>query len=144
MTLRVQGRELTEAHLAEIRQLRTEHATWSRLDLSVALAERWHWRNDAGRLKDMAARTLLLKLQARGLIDLPPPRRRNGRRRAQPPEFGPELFAQTAPFITGSLQDLRPLRWKVVQSREQRRQVRQRLERYHYRGYAGAVGENVQ
>lgn len=144
MTLRVQGRELTEAHLAEIRQLRTEHSTWSRLDLSVALAERWHWRNDAGQLKDMAARTLLLKLQARGLIDLPAPRRRNGRRRAQAPECGPELFAQSAPLIAGALQSLRPLGWEVAQNREQRRQVRHLLERYHYRGYAGAVGENVQ
>ena len=34
----------------------------------------WDWRNGAGQLKDMAARTLLLKLHQRGLIALPPRR----------------------------------------------------------------------
>lgn len=143
-TIRVQGRDLTEAHLAEIRQLRAEHPAWSRLHISVELAQRWDWRNAAGRLKDMAARTLLLKLQARGLIDLPPPRRRNGRRRAQPPEPGLELFSQAAPLIMGPLNSLRPLHLEVVSHPEQRRRARRLLELYHYKGYSGAVGENVQ
>jgi hypothetical protein len=140
----VQGRDLTEAHLAEIGDIRREHPGWSRYELSVALAQRWQWHNDAGRLKDMAARTLLLKLQARGLIDLPAPRRRHGGRRAQAPEPAPELFPVEAPLIAGWLEDLRPLHAAVVQSREERRRVHQLLERYHYRGYSGAVGENVQ
>src|SRR5229473_7798034 len=44
---------------------------WSRWRLSRELATRWDWRNVAGQLKDMAARTLLVKLQQRGLIELP-------------------------------------------------------------------------
>jgi hypothetical protein len=142
-TLRVQGRDLTERHLGEIRQLRSEHPDWSRFELSVALAQRWQWCNDAGRLKDMAARTLLLKLAARGLIDLPPPRRRNGRPRAQPPPAEPELFPETT-FLDEPLENLRPVRLHVVATLEERRRVHRLLERYHYRGYSGAVGENVQ
>ncbi|MCI0539252.1 MAG: DUF4338 domain-containing protein [Verrucomicrobiales bacterium] len=142
--LHVQGRDLTEAHLAEIRRLRTEHPTWSRFQLSLALAQRWEWRNDAGRLKDMAARTLLLKLQARGLIDLPAPLRRNGRRRAQAPDPTSELFPEASPILTTELESLRPLHLEMVISLEQRRRVHRLLERYHYRGYSGAVGENVQ
>ena len=42
--------------------------------MSQALATHWDWRNGAGQLKDMAARTLLLKLHQRGLIALPPRR----------------------------------------------------------------------
>ncbi|MBE7503283.1 MAG: hypothetical protein HS113_23955 [Verrucomicrobiales bacterium] len=38
------------------------HPDWHRTSLS-RLCELWNWRNAAGRLKDMAARTLLLKLQ---------------------------------------------------------------------------------
>lgn len=143
-TFHVQGRDLTEAHLAEIQQLRAEHPSWSRLELSVALAQRWDWRNEAGRLKDMAARTLLLKLQARGWIDLPAPRRRNGRPKAQAPEPSLELFGPAEPALIGPLEELRPIQLEVVQSREQRRRVHQWLARYHYRGYSGAVGENVQ
>ena len=145
--LRVQGRDLTAADLNEIRQLRTEHPEWSRLRLSVFLAQRWQWHNAAGRLKDMAARTLLLKLQARGLIDLPPPLRRTGRRRAQAPTQpnGPELFPDFPPErIAERLDSLRPVHLELVASPGERHNVYDLLERYHYRGYSGAVGENVQ
>jgi len=49
---------------------------WSRRHLSEVLCGEWDWRNGAGRLKDMATRTLLLKLEARGPIQLPPRRLR--------------------------------------------------------------------
>lgn len=144
-TIRVQGRDLTEEDLAEIRRVRAEHPEWSRFQLSVFVAERWQWRNGAGRLKDMAARSLLLKLQARGLIALPPPRRRHGRGRAQaPPPSCAELFSDAPERIATALDSLRPLRLELVEKLEQRRQVHQLLQRYHYRGYSGAVGENVQ
>lgn len=124
--------------------MRSEHPSWSRFQLSVALAQRWEWRNEAGRLKDMAARTLLLKLQGRGLIDLPAPRRRNRRPRAQPPQASLELFCSEAQPITAELGAVRPIRWELVAHLSQRRRVHRLLERYHYRGYSGAVGENVQ
>ena len=38
------------------------------------LAEEWDWRNRAGQLKDMATRSLLVKLDQRGWIQLPPRR----------------------------------------------------------------------
>lgn len=43
---------------------------WNRTRLSRELCLVWNWRNNAGRLKDMACRTLLLKLEARGQIRL--------------------------------------------------------------------------
>lgn len=144
-TIRVQGRDLTEADLEEIRRVRAEHPEWSRFQLSVFLAERWQWRNGAGRLKDMAARTLLLKLQERGLMALPPPLRRNGRRRVQgPPPNSAELFSEAPERSAATLDSLRPIGLELVESVRQGRQVHQLLERYHYLGYSGAVGENVQ
>ncbi len=141
-SLRVQGRDLTDAHLAEIGQLRSQHPGWNRFQLSVALAQLWDWRNSAGRLKDMAARTLLLKLQARGLIDLPAALCRTGGRRTQPPEL--DLLTQPAPLLSAALEALRPLELEWVSNLGQRRHVQRLLQQYHYRGYSGAVGENVQ
>jgi hypothetical protein len=63
--------------LAAVRALMAEHPDWHRTDLSRHLCQLRNWRDQAGRLKDMAARTLLLKLHARGWIQLPPPRMRN-------------------------------------------------------------------
>ena len=60
--------------LDQARNLLASHPDWSRRRLSQELATLWNWRNGAGQLKDMAARSLLLKLDKRGWIDLPPRR----------------------------------------------------------------------
>ncbi len=73
-TLTIQGRRLGPLDLQSLRQWVGNHPHWSRWRLSRELATRWDWRNEAGLLKDMAARTLLVKLQQRGLIELPPRR----------------------------------------------------------------------
>jgi hypothetical protein len=143
----VQGRHLTEADIKSIRQLRTEHPQWSRRQLSEHLAQQWQWRNEAGRLKDMAARTLLLKLQAKGLIDLPAALTSNGNRQRcarAPIEHQPELLSSQPDPIAGPLAAVQPVGLELVDSLPQRRRVSQLLQRHHYRGFAGAVGENVQ
>jgi Domain of unknown function (DUF4338) len=143
----VQGRLLSVADIEGIRALRAEHPQWNRRQLSEHLAQQWQWRNGAGRFKDMAARTLLLKLEARGLIDLPAPRNGNGNGgcRARPPQWvqGDLLCPGPAP-VEGLLSALRPVTLEWVETPAQRRHVTQLLREHHYRGYSGAVGENVQ
>jgi len=68
LSMVLQGRVVTAADLDQIRTLQTTHPGWSRRQVSVALATAWDWRTAAGRLKDMAARTLLGKLEARGRL----------------------------------------------------------------------------
>ncbi|MGA2663287.1 MAG: hypothetical protein ABSH34_37915 [Verrucomicrobiota bacterium] len=70
----IQGRMIGATDLEQVRQLLAAHPDWSRRRLSQQLAVLWNWRNPAGQLKDMAARTLLLKLEHRGWIALPPRR----------------------------------------------------------------------
>ena len=144
-TICLQGRTLSSDDLSLVRTLIAQHPDWHRTALSLHLCELWDWRNGAGRLKDMAARTLLLKLQARGLIQLPPPQKRTRRPCAQaPPVLQPELLPNWATPIEGSLASLRPLSLELVQSLALRRRVGQLLAQHHYRGFNGAVGENVQ
>jgi hypothetical protein len=141
----VQGRLLSPADLESIRQLRQDHPEWSRQGLSIHLAEQWQWRNHAGRLKDMAARTLLLKLYARGFIDLPPPLHLAGRRSAAlTKSVQMELLESGPTAIEGSLESLGPVSVELVQTLAQRRRVSQLLQQHHYHGFSGAVGENVQ
>lgn len=143
----MQGRLLAAADLEGIRALRAEHPQWSRRQLSEHLAQQWQWRNEAGRLKDMAVRTLLLKLQARGLIDLPAPLTRNGnsQRCARPPHsFQPELLDGSSASIAASLATVQPVSLELVDGLPQRRRATELLKAHHYRGYSGAVGENVQ
>ena len=143
-TIYLQGRSLSGDDLAVVRGLIAQHPEWHRTALSRHLCQLWNWRNGAGRLKDMAARTLLLKLHARGLIELPPPQSRTARPYAQaPPIFQPELLSAAPPLIEGSLQSLQPLRLELAHTLELRRRVGQLLGQYHYRGFNGPVGENV-
>jgi hypothetical protein len=145
--MRVQGRLLSEADLQYIRDLRREYPQWSRRQLSDHLVEHWQWYNEAGRAKDMAARTLLLKLQARGLIDLPAPRNGNGNRQRQAQGAwlvqGELLRCEPEP-ISCSLGELQPLELELVRGLDQRRRVARLLQAHHYQGFSGAVGENVQ
>src|SRR3989442_13592492 len=97
----VQGRCLEPADIVRIRGLIAENPTWSRRRLSEALSAEWGWRNGSGRLKDMAARSLLVKLEARGLGHLPGrrqmPSNRMAGRRIPDPACGPAPQTGTPP-----------------------------------------------
>lgn len=139
----LQGRTLSGDDLTAVRALIAQHPDWHRTALSARLCELWNWRNDAGRLKDMAARTLLLKLQAQGLITLPPPQTRTRRPCAQAPApVEPEWLAGPA-ALHGPLPCVQPLRFELAHTAPLRQRTRQWLAHYHYRGFAGAVGEHV-
>jgi len=67
----VQGRRLGWEELRWLAHWIAEHPQWSRKRLARALCERWGWRDGRGRLKDYAARSFLLKLEAQGHLRLP-------------------------------------------------------------------------
>ena len=88
--------------------------TWLARHPSEELCRLWDWRNAQGRIKDMAARTLLLKLERRGFIKLPPRQRPspNGMRNR-----GVAAVAHARAPICGRLGDLRPVSVDVVPPR---------------------------
>ena len=137
----MQGREVSGADIDLIRGLLAEHPGWGRTRLSEELCRRWDWRNRQGRIKDMAARSLLLKLERSGHIQLPPRRRpsSNGLRNRSVP-----LVAHTTEPIRCALRDLRPLAVNVVEPRSaDLRLFNCLLSRYHYLGHRNTVGENL-
>ncbi len=137
----MQGRQLSGADIGLIRGLLDEHPEWCRSRLSVELCERWAWRNAQGRLKDMAARTLLLKLERAGHLRLPARRgpSPNGRRNG----LVPGMAHATEP-LRGALRDLRPLSVSVVApGSEDLRLFNGLLACYHYLGHRNTVGENL-
>jgi len=138
----IQGRPIGHAEIAEIRGLLENHPRWSRWRLSRVLAQRWQWYAASGQLKDMAARTLLLKLQGRGLIALP-------ERRRTPVTRGPEadldlVDSRPPEPVETSLSALCPLHIQAVGPRQPDYPRFQRyLRQHHYLGHRGPVGENL-
>ena len=132
------------ADLEQVRQLLVAHPDWSRRRLSQHLAMLWNWRNAVGQLKDMAARTLLLKLEQRGWITLPPRRQAPSNRMRHKPM--PALAALVVePPVAADLQTLLPLAIAEVSRLPDRRaQFADLLHRQHYLSYRSPVGENLQ
>ena len=107
----VQGRELSGEDIGQVQWLLAEHPDWGRTRLSEEICRLWDWRNALGRSKDMAARTLLLKLERSGHIQMPPRQRpsSNGFRNRRVP-----VVAPATETIHGVLCDLRPLSLSVA------------------------------
>jgi Domain of unknown function (DUF4338) len=140
--LTIQGRPLSGQALQELRQWMGANPHWSRWRLSRELATRWDWRNAAGQLKDMAARTLLVKLQQRGLIELPARRQvpTNRMRCGAPP-----AIVEPSELISCALADLQPLSVEEVSRQAaERAWLGGALAQFHYLGFGGAVGQNLQ
>ena len=103
-SLVMQGRSIGPAELEQVRGLLAAHPDWSRYRLSRELCQVWNWRNHVGQIKDMAARSLLLKLEERGWVALParrclsPNRMRHKQIRRLPHPTDPitRLFERTA------------------------------------------------
>jgi hypothetical protein len=138
----IQGRLVTAAELAEIAGLIRAHPGWSRWRISRILAKQWEWRNAAGQLKDMAVRSLLVKLDQRQLIRLPERRRLPARRG---PGCAWESFDTLVPKpIQAELGQLLPLEIHVVGPMlPDYHLFQQCLVPHHYLSYGGPVGENL-
>ncbi len=137
----VQGRRLEPADIDWIRRLISDHPDWHRKRLSQELCLEWGWHNARGLMKDMAARSLMLKLEARGLIQLPSPRRKAPERILRLRASGE--IRDMAP-VTGDLRDLGKLQVLEVSSDVgARRRFAAALFEFHYLGCRGTVGENL-
>lgn len=137
----IQGRRLGPEDIALIQQWLATEPGWNRTRLSRELCQRWNWRNEAGRLKDMACRTLLLKLERRGQIRLPV---------RQGPSVnafrnGPRADVSCDPTpIAAALSEVRPLRVEVLGERHPDLALfRSLIQRHHYLGLRNGVGENI-
>lgn len=142
----LQGRDFGAAELEQVRQLLATEPGWSRWRLSRELALRWDWRSAGGQLKDMAARTLLLKLERRGLIALPPCRRPSPNRMRHKRAPRAEVLPPAPPLVA-PLAELRPLQVSEVSGAAcapPRALFEAALHLYHYLGYRSPVGENLQ
>lgn len=137
----IQGRILYPEDIKEIVSLIAENPEWSRWKLSNHLSEKWDWRNAKGQFKDMACRSLLLKLEKAGHIKLPP-RRRASPNRMNKKVIQPVLHSKNP--IECELKALRPLEIINISLNSDYKSLFDFfLFKYHYLSYKGSVGENL-
>ncbi len=118
-----------------------DHPEWSRADLARRVCDWLDWCAANGKRKEVNCRVALVRLQRRGVIDLPPPRRTV--------RFGGSSFAATrlnVPVsLEGSVHKLRKLELVLVnsQDRERDRQWKQLVQTHHYLGYRPLCGAQL-
>ena len=139
--IKVQGRTLSNSDVTFIRKLIQAGPTWIRWRLSREISTQWDWRNCNDQIKDMACRSMLLKLEKQGHITLPKRRRVPINRMLHTKH--PSLEHDQTPIVC-SLNEIQPI--KVVgiwQEKEYEDLFCSLLNQHHYKGYKGVVGENI-
>lgn len=134
---RIRGRLLDQNDLAEIRQTIAEHWAQGRSKISRILCHRWQWRQANGQIKDQACRSLLLTLEKKGEISLPPrllesfrhPRRANRR-----------SYVIDTTELAGPLSNFGPLILKMVRRSPDEGLWDYLVDRHHYLGSPWIVG----
>ena len=136
----VQSRSLRPEEIIWLAQWIQEHPQWSRKRLARELCERWSWRDQRGRLKDFAARSLLLKLEGRGCLRLPALQVQ--KRRARPSVARLSDWQQPEPW-EGSLGQIRPVKLELICAGSAKAgRWAFYLDQYHYLKLR-VVGENL-
>jgi hypothetical protein len=136
----VQGRPVRPEQIHWLRDWMAAHPHYSRKRLARELCQQWQWRDGRGRLKDFAARSFLLKLEAQGQITLPPLQTHQRR----PPRAVPALPDwQEPPGWSAPLAGVSPVQVQpVAPGTPAARRWAFYLHRYHYLGLR-VVGENA-
>ncbi|MBU4502049.1 MAG: DUF4338 domain-containing protein [Nanoarchaeota archaeon] len=136
----IQGRKIAAKDIELVRQLINTNSSWGRTRLSKELCVLWNFKDGNGRLKDMACRNLLLKLEKQGLITLPA--RKSGTNNAKRNVLVAYVLHSTLP-ISAKLKTLTPLQLRLVEDKDTLRLFKCFLSAYHYLGFSGTVGENL-
>lgn len=133
----LRGRHIGPDDLQDIRAVITDHWSSGRSAISRLLCERWNWRQPNGRLKDRACRVLLLALEAKGVIELPPRQKESFR---APRRTDRRTFAVDTSALEGPLKALGSLTIEMVRRTPDEALWDYLVDTHHYLGRPWIVG----
>jgi hypothetical protein len=132
------GRDFRADEITRIRRLIAEDPGRTRAELSRLTCRVLDWYKADGGLKDMSARVAMLRMQADGLITLPPPRH------ARPdPTVSITSRTDPGPEFRRPARALAPLRVQRVRTKPDSRLWNEYIQRYHYLGHKPLPGAQI-
>jgi hypothetical protein len=134
------AREFSAGDIQTIRDLIAQDSKLQRSALSRKLCQLWGWTKPNGELKDMTCRVALLRLQADGLITLPPSRIGVVRKRAH---FAPTAASNAQTPIKQPVHEIGRITLHVVSGTTASRLWNEYVARYHYLGYTPMSGSQI-
>lgn len=134
------AREFSASDIQTIRDLIAQDPKLQRSALSRKLCQLWSWVKPNGELKDMTCRVALLRMQADGLISLPPSRIGVVRKRAH---FAPTTASDAQAPIKQPVHEIGRITLQVVSGKATSLLWNEYMARYHYLGYAAMSGSQI-
>jgi hypothetical protein len=111
-----------------------------RAEIARRVCKRLGWRTPAGEDALMSARVALLRLQAKGLVELPAPRNGNGNSKVWQPA---STMLPPMQFLETNLTELRPIELQRVAGPGQSRLWNSLIAQYHYLGHSNLPGAQL-
>lgn len=137
---RYSGRDFSDEEITLIQQLIDHDPTLLRAPLSRIVCQRLNWVRSNGALKDMSCRVALLRMQANGLLTLPPSSQARPNRR---PLFPPSPATDPQAVIERPVHELPALTLRPPEGTAASRVWNEYIARYHYLGYTPLSGSQM-
>jgi hypothetical protein len=134
------GREFSRDDIQTINRLIEQNPSLKRAPLSRQLCELWDWTQPNGELKAMTCRVALTRMQADGLITLPPSQMAATRRR---PHFPPTAATDAQTPLLQPVHELAALTLRPITAAGTSRLWNEYVARYHYLGYTPLSGSQM-
>ncbi|MCG2746305.1 MAG: DUF4338 domain-containing protein, partial [Desulfobulbaceae bacterium] len=136
-TYHIRGRHIDNNDLAVIRQVTADHWQEGRTAISRILCRKWCWHQANGHLKDRACRVMLLALESKGEIILPPRQNESFR---HPRKADRREYVIDSTEMAGSISEFSSLTIKMVRRTPDEGLWDYLVDRHHYLGAPWIVG----
>jgi hypothetical protein len=134
--------QITTIEIELIQKLISSNPTWGRSRLSIELCQIWDWRHQDGQPKAISCRDLLRRLDAKGIIVLPPRLTKSFLKPGRQSRI--QFMLHDTSEISGDIRDILPVRLEIVKERTfQSQEFKSLVDQYHYLGFNMTVGENL-
>jgi Druantia protein DruA len=137
MTYRIRGRTIDDVQLETIRCIVVQNYPKGRSAISRILCEQWNWRQENGLLKERACRVLLLALEKRGELELPPRMKESFRFPRKAPS---EVVSYDTSRIEGTVSCFGSLTIRMVRRSPSEALWDHLVDKFHYLGRPWIVG----
>lgn len=140
LPIAIRKRTIKEPDVAFIQAVVFEHWHKGRTQISEILCRKWNWRQPNGNLKDMACREVLLTLNRKGLISLPPRicSANNERRNRSIPLVETDQIP-----LQGKPSQFSPVQLQPVRNTSFEPLYNSLIQEHHYLGYRQIVGNHL-
>ena len=140
LPITIRKRTFIKTDLELIQATVNRHWGKGRKQISKILCQQWNWRQPNGRLKDMACREILLTLNRKGLITLPP--RLNNANNDKRNRSIPIVEIDQTP-LQEKLSSLPSVKLKLVRNTSLEPLYNSLVQHHHYLGYRQIVGNHL-